>query len=223
MKKALIILSGGQDSTTCLFWAMSRGYSCSAITFNYNQLHKIEIDSAIKIVQLAGVKDYEVIDIGGIFDGKSPLTNHNERLELHDNIEDFATGIQKTFVPARNLLFLSIAANKAYSKSISTVILGVCQEDFGGYPDCRQDFIDSVEKTISLSLEKKIDVLTPVINLRKSEIVKLVKDAKLKVQTAIQGDELRITGKKRDDLQQVISLVKSSDLGQPFQYKNFRD
>jgi len=175
MKKALIILSGGQDSTTCLFWAMSRGYSCSAITFNYNQLHKIEIDSAIKIVQLAGVKDYEIIDIGAIFDGKSPLTNHNERLELHDNIEDFATGIQKTFVPARNLLFLSIAANKAYSKSISTLILGVCQEDFGGYPDCRQDFIDSVEKTISLSLEKKIDVLTPVINLRKSEIVKLAK------------------------------------------------
>ena len=173
MKEALVILSGGQDSTTCLFWAINKGYSCSTITFNYNQLHKIEINSAIKISQLAGIKDHEIVDIGSIFNGDSPLTNPNKTLEQHSNIEDFPTGIQQTVVPARNLLFLSIAANRAYSKNISTVIMGVCQEDFGGYPDCRQDFITSMTETILLSLEKKIEILTPVINLRKSEIIKL--------------------------------------------------
>ena len=72
MKEALVILSGGQDSTTCLFWAINKGYSCSTITFNYNQLHKIEINSAIKISQLAGIKDHEIVDIGSIFNGDSP-------------------------------------------------------------------------------------------------------------------------------------------------------
>ena len=175
MKKALIVLSGGQDSTTCLFWAIKQGYSCSAITFDYNQLHNIEIESAKKICKIADIDNHEIINIGSIFQGNSPLTNSKRSLETHEDIKEFATGIQKTFVPGRNMLFLSIAANRAYSQNISTVITGVCEEDFGGYPDCRQDFIDSMETTIGLALEREIEILAPLMSMKKFEIVKLAK------------------------------------------------
>jgi len=175
MKDALVILSGGQDSTTCLFWAINQGYKCSTITFDYNQLHNIEIQSAEKISKLAKVMDHELIDLGPLFHGDSPLTNKAKNLEVHDDIGKFKKGIQDTFVPARNLLFLSIAANRAYSKNIPTLITGVCQEDFGGYPDCRREFIDSLEKSISLALDKRINILTPLMNLQKSQIVDLAR------------------------------------------------
>ena len=148
MKHALVILSGGQDSVTCLFWAMSMGYKCSAITFDYGQLHNIEIESAKKIASLAEVENHEILSLGPLFSGESPLTNKEIPLEQFSKLEDFSTGIQKTFVPGRNLLFLSIAANKAYSMNIDTMITGICQEDFGGYPDCREKFIKSLEETI---------------------------------------------------------------------------
>ena len=175
MKKALIVLSGGQDSTTCLFWAIKEGYSCSAITFNYNQLHSIEIESAKKICKIAGIVHHDIVDVGSIFNGNSPLTNFDKKLETHEKIENFSSGIQETFVPGRNLLFLSIAANRAYTDNIATIITGVCQEDFGGYPDCRQNFIDSMENTISCALDKKIEILTPLMFMKKYEIINLSK------------------------------------------------
>ena len=176
MKHALVILSGGQDSITCLFWAISKGYKCSAITFDYDQLHSIEVESAKKAAQLAQVEDHEVLSIGPLFSGDSPLTNKNIPLDQFPKLEDFSQGIQKTFVPARNLLFLTIAANKAYSMNIDTMITGICQEDFGGYPDCRKIFVESLEETIFLSMERKIKILTPLIDLKKSEIVLMGKE-----------------------------------------------
>ncbi|NSW89015.1 7-cyano-7-deazaguanine synthase QueC [bacterium] len=176
MKKALVILSGGQDSVTCLFWAINKGYDCSALTFDYDQLHKIEVESAIKVAQIAGIKNHEILSIGPLFSGKSPLTNKDVPLDQFSSLKEVSTGIQKTFVPGRNLLFLSLAANKAYSRNIDTMITGICEEDFGGYPDCRKNFIESLEKTIFLALEKKIEILTPLINMKKSEIVMLAKE-----------------------------------------------
>ena len=175
MKQALVILSGGQDSITCLFWAISNGYNCSALTFDYDQLHNIEIESAKKAAQIAGIKNHEISTIGPLFSGNSPLTNKSIELEQYSNLADVSPGIQKTFVPGRNLLFLSLAANKAYSMNIDTMITGICQEDFGGYPDCRQDFIDSMETTIGLALEREIEILAPLMSMKKFEIVKLAK------------------------------------------------
>ena len=97
MKKALIVLSGGQDSTTCLFWAIKEGYSCSAITFNYNQLHSIEIESAKKICKIAGIVHHDIVDVGSIFNGNSPLTNFDKKLETHEKIENLA-GLEIEFV-----------------------------------------------------------------------------------------------------------------------------
>ena len=176
MKQALVILSGGQDSITCLFWAISNGYNCSALTFDYDQLHNIEIESAKKAAQIAGIKNHEISTIGPLFSGNSPLTNKSMELEQYSNLADVSPGIQKTFVPGRNLLFLSLAANKAYSMNIDTMITGICQEDFGGYPDCRSDFIKSLEETIKLGMEKEIKILTPLMDMKKSEIVMMGKN-----------------------------------------------
>ena len=173
MKKALIVLSGGQDSTTCLFWALNEGYECSAITFHYNQLHSIEIDSAKKIVNIAKIKNHKILKLGSIFDGESPLTNSTKQLQTHNNLEEFSVGLQPTFVPSRNIVFLSLASNYAYSLGIETIVTGVCETDYAGYPDCRKEFIESLESSISLGLDKKIKILTPLIDIKKSDIVKL--------------------------------------------------
>ena len=80
MKKALVVLSGGQDSTTCLFWAIKNGYECSAITYEYNQIHSLEISCSIKIAKMANVINHKILNLGSIFEGDSPLTNKNKLL-----------------------------------------------------------------------------------------------------------------------------------------------
>ena len=175
MKKALVILSGGQDSVTCLFWAIQKGYECSAITFDYEQLHRIEIESAKKVCKIAGIENHEILSMGPLFSGESPLTNKKVSLDKYSSLDEVSPGIQRTFVPGGNLLFLTLAANRAYSSNIDTMITGICEEDFGGYPDCRKDFIESLEETIFLGLERKITILTPLMNMKKSEIVLLAK------------------------------------------------
>jgi|TARA_B100000131_G_scaffold61304_1_gene57173 7-cyano-7-deazaguanine synthase len=173
MKKALVVLSGGQDSTTCLFWAMKKGYECSAITFNYNQLHSLEVESSKKVATMANLKNHIILDLGSIFDGDSPLTNFNKKLELNDSLSKFSDGMQKTFIPSRNIVFLSLASNYAYSIGAEYLVTGICQTDYAGYPDCRGEFIQSLEQTISLGLDKKIEILTPLLDLKKYEIVNL--------------------------------------------------
>jgi 7-cyano-7-deazaguanine synthase len=195
MKQALVILSGGQDSITCLFWAISNGYECSALTFDYDQLHSIEIESARKAAELAEINNHEVLSIGPLFSGNSPLTNKDIALDQFSSLEDVSPGIQKTFVPGRNLLFLSIAANKAYSMDIDTMITGICQEDFGGYPDCRMDFIESLEETIALGMERKIKILAPLMDLKKSEIVLMAKKLPNKCWEALSFSHTSYDGK----------------------------
>ena len=195
MKHALVILSGGQDSITCLFWAISQGYTCSALTFDYGQLHSIEIESAKKAAELAEIDKHEILSIGPLFSGKSPLTNKNIKLDQFSSLEDFTPGLQNTFVPGRNLLFLSLAANKAYSMDIDTMITGICQEDFGGYPDCRIDFVKSLEETILLAMERKIKILTPLMDLKKSDIVLMAKGLDKKCWEALSFSHTSYDGK----------------------------
>ncbi|HEY9713339.1 MAG TPA: 7-cyano-7-deazaguanine synthase, partial [Chroococcales cyanobacterium] len=135
MVTALVILSGGQDSTTCLYWAQSRYERVHALTFDYGQRHKNEIESAKTIARLAKVP-HEVIDMGAIFAGLSPLTNNSEPVAKYESAEKLPGGLEATFVPGRNILFLSVAANRAYVLELDELVIGVSQEDFGGYPDC---------------------------------------------------------------------------------------
>lgn len=178
-KKALVILSGGQDSTTCLFWAKRHFDEIHAVTYNYGQRHAIELESARIVAELAGVAKHHIQEIGPILVGSSPLISRSE-LEQYSDMYSLPGGLEKTFVPGRNLLFLTLAANLAYSLGITNIITGVCQEDFGGYPDCRQVFIDAAQRAIALGFGyddndpfSKVEIITPLMFLTKADSVLL--------------------------------------------------
>lgn len=174
MSRALVILSGGQDSTTCLYLARKQFKSIHALTFDYGQRHSAEIECARTVGYRAGVKKHEVCRLGeGILQGTSPLINKKEKLEQYKDWKSLPGGLEKTFVPNRNALFITIAVNRAYVDNIKDIFLGVCQEDFGGYPDCRETFIKSMEQSMRLANDYDITLHTPLMHLTKAEIVKL--------------------------------------------------
>lgn len=179
--KAMVVLSGGQDSTTCLYWAVHQGYDVHAITFDYGQRHKIEIQAALVVASLAGLSliQWEVVKLGQVLNGTSPLVS-DAPLEQYADHKSLPGGLEKTFVPMRNQLFLTIAANHAFCVGADIVITGVCEEDFGGYPDCRREFIDRLVETINLgtfgsvssSNERRMQILTPLMYTTKAESVR---------------------------------------------------
>lgn len=180
-KLAVLVFSGGQDSTTCLYWAIAQGYAVHAVTMNYGQRHSREIESARKIAELAGV-DHEVIDVPMILKGTSPLVSGAD-LEQYKDHASLPGGLEKTFVPMRNQLFLTIAANRAYCLGTNILITGVCEEDYGGYPDCRQTFIDSLAETCSrgtfnadTGYDDGLKIITPLMKLTKKATVELAMD-----------------------------------------------
>lgn len=160
--KALVILSGGQDSTTCLFWAKRHYDEIYAITFDYGQRHRLEIHSAMKVGKLAGVKLHELITLPNILVSTSPLTSNNE-LEKYENADQMENAIgnrvELTFVPMRNMFFLTVAMNRAVDWDCRTLVTGICQEDNANYPDCTEDFRTSFERTANISLGA-IDLIT---------------------------------------------------------------
>lgn len=175
--KALLVLSGGQDSTTCGFWAKGQFDEVHALTIDYGQRHKIEIDCAREIVRELGFA-HEVLSVGSILNGTSPLVSGAE-LDQYKDMHSLPGGLEKTFVPARNLLFLTIAANRAYCLGTPNIITGVCQEDFGGYPDCRRTFIDALQNTLNEGMPIPINderqtlwrIFTPLMYLTKAESI----------------------------------------------------
>lgn len=185
MKKAIVILSGGQDSTTCLFWAKKHFLEVHAITFNYGQRHALEIESAIHVAKLAGVETHEIIDVPNCLISSSPLTSDTE-LERYQDAEQMDEIIghrrETTFVPMRNALFLTIAANRAEALGIKDLVTGVCQMDNANYDDCRQIFINAARFYINTALghdhRGTIPILihTPLMTLTKAETVLLAKD-----------------------------------------------
>lgn len=178
-RKALVVLSGGQDSTTCLWWARKYFDEVHAITFDYNQRHALELKAAAQVAKLAGVASHEFVKVGPILAGRSPLTNPDESLELysdHASMEKIiGDRVELTFVPMRNALFLTLAANRAICKDIPTLVTGVCQADNANYPDCRADFINSQQDTINQALGlKHFTILTPLMTLPKDQSIHLM-------------------------------------------------
>lgn len=163
--KALVLLSGGQDSSTSLFWAKTEFSEVIAIGFDYGQKHARELTQARMIADLADVQ-YEVIDIRGSLSGSS-LTNHDTDHNEQTN------GLPHSFTPARNIQFLSIAAGLAYNRDISDLVIGACQTDYSGYPDCRRRFVDAMQVSLSLGLDRDIRIHTPLMYLTKAETWKL--------------------------------------------------
>jgi 7-cyano-7-deazaguanine synthase len=175
-EKVLLVFSGGQDSTTCLYWALREGYEPVALTINYGQRHSTEIYAASKIADLAHI-DHFVLNVPNILLGTSPLVS-DSKLEQYKDHASLPGGLEKTFVPMRNQLFLTLAANRAYCMGINKIITGVCEADFGGYPDCREVFIDAIEAacnegTFCEGPQGALQILTPLMHLTKKQTVEL--------------------------------------------------
>lgn len=168
---ALVLFSGGQDSTTCLFWAKEHFETVRAIGFDYGQRHKVELQQARTIAEKAEVP-FAVLDVEGILEG-SALTEHKKDVSAaHEKDED----LPASFVPGRNALFLSLAASHAYNHDMTDLVGGMCQTDYSGYPDCRRVFIDSMEASLSLALDVDVRIHTPLMYLTKAETWKLASD-----------------------------------------------
>ncbi|MGI2303597.1 MULTISPECIES: 7-cyano-7-deazaguanine synthase QueC [Staphylococcus] len=159
--KAIVVFSGGQDSTTCLFWAKKHFDEVVLVTFEYGQRHDTEIQVAKQIAKEQAV-EHHVLDMSLL----SQLTPN--ALTQHD-IDIDEDGMPNTFVPARNLLFLSFAGALAYQTNTKHIITGVCETDFSGYPDCRDNFIKSMNVTLSLSMDKDFVIHTPLMWLDKKQ------------------------------------------------------
>lgn len=177
--KALVVLSGGQDSTTVLFWAKQRFSEIHAITFDYGQRHKIEIESARKVAEMAGVVSHEIIEVPNILKSTSPLTSNNA-LEQYNDFEQMikviGNRVELTFVPMRNALFFTLAINRAVALHCENIVTGICQEDGANYCDCTEDFRLSFEIMANTSLgfgANGLRLLAPLMDRTKAATVKL--------------------------------------------------
>lgn len=161
--KAVVVFSGGQDSTTCLFWALERYEEVEAVTFNYGQRHSLELECAAQIAAELGVR-HHVLDMS-LLNQLAPnaLTRSDIAIEQQEG------GLPSTFVDGRNLLFLSFAGVLAKQIGARAIVTGVCETDFSGYPDCRDIFIKSLNVTLNLSMDYPFVIETPLMWLDKAE------------------------------------------------------
>jgi len=210
---ALVLFSGGQDSTVCLFWALKRFDRVEAVCFRYGQRHESEIEAAQAIAATAAVP-FRIIDasmIAGL--SSNSLTDSSVMMDS----EQTGSTLPNTFVPGRNLLFISMAAVVARERKIANLIIGVSQADYSGYPDCRDSFIRSLNETLNLAMDEQFVIHTPLMQLDKSavwrladelEIFELVKTQTVTCYNGIRGSgcgecpscKLRTQGLKRYEL-----------------------
>jgi 7-cyano-7-deazaguanine synthase len=175
MAKAVVVLSGGQDSSTCLYWAIDRWgrEGIVTLTFDYGQRHRIELEAARDVAQFAGVPNTVLpIDTLRVLGG-SALTADEITVRSEVNPEN---NLPNTFVPGRNLIFLTYAAAFAYQTGLHHLVTGVAQTDYSGYPDCREPTIQSLEETIRLGMEYEIAIHTPLMHLTKADTVRMVSE-----------------------------------------------
>jgi|TARA_R110000824_G_scaffold376370_4_gene567487 7-cyano-7-deazaguanine synthase len=169
-RKALVIFSGGQDSTTCLFEAINNFNKVETITFDYGQNHSVEVEQSKIICKKLGIKQI-IIDISFLNTiVESALTSNGNVDKLNKK------GLPDSFVPNRNQLFITMAHSYAQKIGASVLIGGMCETDFSGYPDCRQEFIDAIELASNIGSDENIKIHTPLMYLNKAETFKLAKD-----------------------------------------------
>lgn len=173
VKKAVILLSGGLDSTTILALAKQQGYICYALSFNYGQRHSAELNAARHIAEHARVVEHKVVHIGLDAFGGSALTDTS--IAVPDHHEE---GIPITYVPARNTVFLAFALGWAEVLGAFDLFIGVNAVDYSGYPDCRPEFIQAFEKLAQLATKAGVEgqqfkIHTPLIDLSKAQIIRL--------------------------------------------------
>jgi 7-cyano-7-deazaguanine synthase len=167
-QSAVVLFSGGQDSTTCLYWTLAQGYApVYAVGFDYGQRHRIELQQAQCIAEKAGVS-YQVLPLPTLAAiGDSALVSAG------DVGQTDRAGLPSSFVPGRNLLFLTAAAAYAYKCDAHVLVGGMCETDYSGYPDCRRATLDALQQAIVLGMETPIEIVTPLMHLSKKETVLL--------------------------------------------------
>lgn len=176
--KAVVLLSGGLDSSTVLYQAQADGYDCYALSFDYGQRHRTELKSAQAIAESAQVKAHQVVSFNLRAWGGSALTDDQIDLPQDRNIETMSQGIPVTYVPARNTIFLSFALSYAEALHADRVYIGVNALDYSGYPDCRPDYVAAMQTVFDLGTKtgregKPITITAPLVNLHKTEIIQL--------------------------------------------------
>lgn len=171
MSGTLVLFSGGQDSATCLAWALDRFDRVETIGFDYRQRHRAELDARTVVLErIRAYQDWDerlgddrVLDLGILGEiSETALTKDVE-------IATTASGLPNTFVPGRNLLFLTFAAAVAYRRGLKHVVTGVCETDYSGYPDCRDDTIKALQVAINLGMESRLVLETPLMWIDKAE------------------------------------------------------
>lgn len=195
-KNAVVLVSGGLDSTTVLAIAQSRGYKCHTLSFDYGQRHRSELQAAKRISQASGVEQHKVVALDLRTIGGSALTD--DGIDVPENVE--SQGIPVTYVPARNTVFLSIALGWAEVLSAEAIFMGVNAVDYSGYPDCRPEYIDAFRSLAALATKAGVEgcpvaIETPLIDMTKAEII-------------LWGNRLGV------DYGQTISCYSASDLGE---------
>ncbi|UPQ87058.1 7-cyano-7-deazaguanine synthase QueC [Vibrio sinaloensis] len=194
MKKAVVVFSGGQDSTTCLVKALTEYDEIHAITFDYGQRHKLEIEVAKSICEELGVKAHKVLDVSLLNELAISSLTRDDIPVSHDLQSN---GLPNSFVPGRNILFLTLAGIYAYQIGAKAVITGVCETDFSGYPDCRDAFIQSMQQALKQGMEYDLSIVTPLMWLDKAQTwaladkygkLELVKGRTLTCYNGILGD-----------------------------------
>ncbi|MBP2154502.1 MULTISPECIES: 7-cyano-7-deazaguanine synthase QueC [Erwinia] len=195
MKRAVVVFSGGQDSTTCLIQALQQYDEVHCVTFDYGQRHRAEIDVARTLSLSLGARAHKVLDVTMLNElAVSSLTRDNIPVPAYDPT---ASGLPSTFVPGRNILFLTFAAIYAYQIEAEAVITGVCETDFSGYPDCRDEFVKALNHAVNLGMARDIRFETPLMWLNKAETwaladywqqLPLIRHQTLTCYNGIQGD-----------------------------------
>ena len=171
-EKAVVVFSGGQDSTTCLFWAMKKYKEVIAVSFDYNQKHVLELQCAKDICKKYNV-EHHILDLN-LLNQLAP--NSLTRTDIEVDKDAPKEGPPNSFVDGRNLLFLTFVAIFAKQRGITDIVTGVSQSDFSGYPDCRDVFIKSLNVTLNLAMGYEFDIYTPLMWIDKAETWKMAHD-----------------------------------------------
>lgn len=171
-EKAVVVFSGGQDSTTCLFWAKKRYKEVIAVSFDYNQKHKLELECAKAICKKHNV-EHHILDLN-LLNQLAP--NSLTRQDITVDKTAPTEGLPNSFVDGRNMLFLTFVAVFAKQRGINNIITGVSQSDFSGYPDCRDVFIKSLNVTLNLAMDFQFQIHTPLMWINKAETWKMAYD-----------------------------------------------
>lgn len=216
---ALVVFSGGQDSTTCLFWAKKHFKKVYALSFIYGQKHQLEVEIAREIARNADV-EFQAMDVSFIGHlGRNSLTDPTLVMDQ----EKPADSCPNTFVPGRNLFFLSIAAVYAREHGINHLVTGVSQTDFSGYPDCRDSFIKSLNVTLNLAMDEQFVIHTPLMWIDKCQtwaladelgVLDLVREKTLTCYNGVPGDgcgHCPACKLRREGLEKYLKLKKEKE------------